>query len=192
MVSCASGTQTRRSKPSGAGKEPPKCQHVRTFGRGTGSEQGRPCGLYRLFSRPCRIDRGGAGRRSDGDPGINLGQVETERALGPGTDEADRPQLRFAELALDLGLRLMTRRAFMNRGTRRLLGVPHEAHAITVSSGRLRCSAHPVRSRGLLRPLRAKPAGIPRGMTVLTWGGLKTLSGSRSSTSDHTRGSARS
>ena len=54
---------------------------------------------------------------SDGDPGVDLGQVETERALGPGTDETDRPQLRLADLALDLGLRLMTRRAFMNRGT---------------------------------------------------------------------------
>ena len=91
--------------------------------------------------RPCRLDRG-VGRRLDGDPGVDLGQVETERALGSGADEANGPQLRLADLALDLGLRLMTRRAFMNRGTCRKLRVPHESHGITVSSSRLRSSAH--------------------------------------------------
>ena len=103
-----------------------------------------------LLSPPCCIDRGGSGRRSDGDPRVDLGQVETERAVGSGADEANGPQLRIADLALDLGLRLMTRRALMNRGPCRKLGIPHEPHTITVAPRRLRCFAHrPVASAPL-------------------------------------------
>ena len=105
---------------------------------GTGSATSSPQASVSLVPAPRT-----AGRRSDGDPGVDLGQVETERAVGSGTDKADGPQLRLADLALDLGLRLMTGRAFMNRGACRRLRVPHEAHAITVSSSRLRSSAHP-------------------------------------------------
>jgi hypothetical protein len=104
---------------------------------------------------------------SDGDPGVDLRQVETERTLRSGTDEANGPQLRFADLALNLGLRLMTGRAFMNGWSGRKLGVPHEAHTITVSSSRLRCSAHRPSLRETPTLLRAgcgsgTTAGRPR------------------------------
>jgi hypothetical protein len=92
--------------------------------------------------RPCRTARGGAGRRSHGDPGVYLAQVETERAFESRTHEANGAQRRVADLALDLGLRVVTRGAFMNRGACRKLGVPHEAHPITVSSDPLSYSAH--------------------------------------------------